>query len=109
MKTRNLTPALTLLAASFLCAGCVARFTTKQTDERTTDEWGNPSTTITTKATAWTWGDSKSALANFKATQTEKSQGASVGSLTQESSGTNTASTLRALDDLLRTAIGGAK
>ena len=84
------------------CTGCIARFTTTQQDERTTDPWGNPRTTITTKATAWTWGDSKSALANFKATQTEKSQGASVGSLTQESSATNFAANVGALTHLLQ-------
>jgi hypothetical protein len=89
---------IALLAVVALC-GC-ARFTTKQTDVRY--EEGKPSTTISTKATAWTFFESKSQLANFKASQTEKTQGASVGSLTQESSGTNTAATVAALAELLK-------
>lgn len=70
---------LTLLALTFV--GC-ARFTTTQTDV-------SPERTVTTKATAWTFGTSKSALANFKASQTDKTQGASVGGLHQESNGSN--------------------
>lgn len=89
--------------AIVLCAlamsGC-ARFSTTQTDTRNETE-----TTITTKASAWTFFDSKSALATWKATQSEKSQGASVGGLSQESSGTNAVNLIEAV---ARGAIKGA-
>jgi len=68
-----------------LC-GC-ARFYTTQTD--VSYEKGAPSRTITTRASSVTFFDSKSSLASFKATQTDKTQTASVGSLNQEASGTN--------------------
>lgn len=74
--------------------GC-ARFSTTQTD--LSHENGQPARKITTKAKAWTFGTSKSALANFKATQTDKTQGASVGTLTQESSGTNAVAVVNGL------------
>ncbi len=64
--------------------GC-ARFTTIQTDESYDIESPDqPIRKITTKAQANTLCASKSALANWKAQQTDKTQGASVGSLTQE-------------------------
>jgi hypothetical protein len=78
MKT--LIPALMLVC---LC-GC-ARFKTKQTD--ISYEAGNtnrPARAITTTVTAYTLWSSKSELARFKATQTDKSQSASVGSLNQQ-------------------------
>lgn len=80
---------ITMLAALSLC-GC-AQFRTTQTDTRYNEKTGEK-TTITTKASATTFFDSKSQLSSFKAAQTEKSQGASVGSLTQESSGSNAVS-----------------
>lgn len=85
---KNLT--ITLLALTLV--GC-ARFTTIQTDV-------SPERTITTRATAWTFGTSKSALTSFKASQTDKTQGASVGSLNQESSGTNFVNVLKELNSL---------
>jgi hypothetical protein len=81
---------------AFVLSGC-AHFTTKQTDLR-----NGETTTITTKVTGWTFFDSKSQLANFKASQTEKTQGASVGSLTQETNGTNVAATVTALAELMK-------
>lgn len=78
-------------------AGC-ARFSTTQKDIRY--ENGKKVGEITTKASGTTFGTSKSALANFKATQTEKSQGATVGGLNQESSGTNAVAFLEALAKL---------
>jgi len=75
-------------AALFLSPGC-ARFSTRQSD--TSYENGQPVRTITTRATSTTFFDSQSALAKFKAIQTDKSQSASVGSLNQEASGTNAA------------------
>lgn len=86
---------ISICAALALC-GC-ARFTTKQTEVRNDTE-----TTITTKATAWTFFDSKSQLSNFEAKQSAATQSAKVGSLTQESQGTNAAATVNALAELLK-------
>ncbi|MEI7733723.1 MAG: hypothetical protein WCO56_29430 [Verrucomicrobiota bacterium] len=61
-----------------LAAGC-ARFSTTQTD--TSYENGRPAREITTHATASTIFAGKSVLANWKASQTDKTQGASVGNL----------------------------
>lgn len=80
-------------------AGC-ARFHTKQTDQSFTED-GKPLRSITTRAASSTLFTSKSQLANFKAQQTDKTQSATVGSLTQESSGTNTVEALRAIDSIL--------
>lgn len=82
--------------------GC-ANFTTKQTDT-SYDDAGKPLRAITTKASATTFFDSKSSLASFKANQTDKTQSATVGSLTQETSGgTNVANTIDALARFLQT------
>lgn len=78
--------------------GC-STFTTDQVDRRY--ENGKVSTEIRTKAKSRTFFDSDSALANFEARQTEKSQGAKVGALNQASSGTNTVEALRAIDSIL--------
>lgn len=64
--------------------GC-ASFRTEQTDERQSDG----SSKITTITKARTFFDSRSALAQLKATQTDKTQSLGVGSLAQETSGTN--------------------
>lgn len=80
--------------------GC-ARFSTKQTDISTTNPYGEPERKITTKATSYTLFSSKSDLANFKATQTDKSQSASVGTLSQQG-GTNTAQVLSAIVQILQ-------
>lgn len=89
-----------ILIAAIAFAGC-ASFTTTQTDERTNEKTGEK-TKITTQAKARTFWDSRSSLANFKASQTEKTQGASVGSLSQESSGTNTVEALKHIDSILK-------
>lgn len=91
---------IVVVLLAFASVGC-ARFTTTQSD--TSYEKGLPVRTISTRATATTWFESKSALANFKASQTDKTQGASVGSLSQETNGTNAASTLREFRLLLET------
>lgn len=78
-------PLLTLTL--FLLSGC-ARFTTQQVERRYNSE-GKITTEITTTVGASTLFDADSKLTNFKATQTEKSQGASVGTLDSSSSGTN--------------------
>lgn len=76
------------LIIPFLIVGC-ARFRTVQTDVSIIDKHGTTSRTITTKATSTTFFDSKSSLASFRASQTDKSQNASVGALTQDAYGTN--------------------
>ena len=83
---------LVLVCLIPVLVGC-ARFVTIQTDV-------SPERTVTTKASAWTFGTSKSALANFKASQTDKTQGASVGSLAQESSGTNAVEFMKEVNTL---------
>ena len=69
------------IACVLLSAGC-ATYTTTQKDI-------SPERTIETTVSVRTFWDSQSALANSKATQTDKSQSASLGSLSQESSSTN--------------------
>lgn len=76
-------PILVLCAAS---SGC-ARFTTTQTD-LSYDPKGAPQRTITTKASATTFAASKTALAKWKASQTDRTQGASVGQLDQAADAT---------------------
>ena len=85
-------------AALLLSTGC-ARFTTTQTD--LSYDKGQPQREITTRAKAVTFWDSASALANFKASQTDKTQTAIVGSLNQQSTSTNLAGNARALVELL--------
>jgi hypothetical protein len=108
IKTGNIHPlqtqlakqfvAFSMLVIPFLPTGC-ARFKTVQTDM--SYENGTPIREITTKATSTTFFDSDSALASFKATQTDKTQSASVGSLNQQSSGSNTVVVLEAVERIL--------
>lgn len=88
---------LVLLAviAGFAATGC-ARFSTVQKEVRT-----DATVTITTTAKAWTFIQSESSLANWKATQSEGSQGAEVGSLQQSSDGTVVVDALRELNQFL--------
>lgn len=80
---------LALISSLLIVGGC-ARFSTNQVQLDTLDDAGKVLTRQTsTKATSTTFFDSKSALTSFKATQTDKSQSASVGSLSQEASGSN--------------------
>lgn len=85
---------IVLLLALALC-GC-ASFKTKQVDDSVSYEITKTSTNITTRkitseTKASTKIESKSALANFKSSQTDKTQTATVGSLNQEASGTTNA------------------
>lgn len=96
MKRNN----ILLIVAALAIAGC-ARFKTTQIDERKAPN--GESTTVTTIVSASTLWSAKSKLTDFKANQTEKSQGASVGSLAQESTGTNTVEFIRAFESLART------
>jgi predicted negative regulator of RcsB-dependent stress response len=72
--------ALTVVMSLTACA----HFSTTQTDASFTTN-GTPLRTLTTKAAATTFWASSSELAKFKATQSDKTQGASVGSLSQAS------------------------
>lgn len=89
---------VTAIICALALAGC-ARFKTTQIDERKAPD--GQVTKVSTIVSASTLFTSKSQLANFKASQTEKQQGASVGSLSQESSGTNAVRALEALDSIL--------
>lgn len=81
--------------------GC-ARFGTTQTDNSYDPETGKLIRSITTKAASHTFFESKSALAKWKASQTDKTQGAEVGGLSQDAGpGTNTA-------NLVNSAVGAA-
>ena len=86
---------ITIIAIALLSVGC-ARFNTTQKEVRTAD-----ATTITTRATAWTFIQSKSSLANWEATQSEGSQGAKVGQLDQESDGTVVVDAMKELNEFL--------
>lgn len=90
--------ALAALVLLILCQGC-ARFNTTQTD--LSYEPNGTKREITTRATAYTFVAGKSALSNWKASQTDKTQGASVGGLTQESDATET---LKAVAEILKAA-----
>ena len=84
------TPLIMLLGVSVALAfssGC-ARFITRQTDI-SYDSKGNKIRAVTTTAKATTLLEAKSQLSNFKASQTDKTQSATVGSLNQESVATN--------------------
>jgi len=94
MNRLNNTLALVLIVS---LTGC-ASFKTTQTEDR--DET-NGTVTIETRVSARTLFTSKSQLTSFSAVQTEGKQGASVGSLTQQSSGTNAVRALEALDSIL--------
>lgn len=105
MKATILLRTFLLLALS--AAGC-STFTTEQKDKsyaqitNGTTVASVPLREVSTTAKARTFWDSKSALANFKATQTDKSQNATVGSLNQEASSTNLTSQLDALARILQ-------
>ena len=84
--------------ALLLLVGC-AQFKTIQTDISTTykEDGTKIVREITTRAGSSTFFDSKSQLSNWKASQTDKTQTANVGSLNQEASGTNTVDLIRAI------------
>lgn len=94
---------LIALAAVVLLSGC-ARFRTVQTEERY-DANGELANRIKTKAGSISFWANKSSLTNWKAEQSENTQAAEVGTITQESEaiGTNTVEALKALKDLAET------
>lgn len=75
-----------MLCSMLAITGC-SSFSTTQTD--VSYDKGLPLRSVTTKAKARTFFDAKSALTNFKASQTDKTQSAFVGGLNQEATGTN--------------------
>jgi len=81
---------IAVIAVTACLVGC-ARFGTVQKDIRY--ENGQIAGEITTKASAYTLFSAKSDLARWKATQSEKSQGAEVGNLSQQG-GTNAVAVL---------------
>ncbi len=90
---------ITTAAALALATGC-ARFATTQTDTSYVN--GDTSREVTTHAAAYTFFAGRSALASWKASQTDKTQGASVGNLSVESNaGTN-------LNAIVETVVGAA-
>ena len=82
--------------------GC-STFSTTQIDERINEKTGEK-TKVTTRASARTFWDSKSNLAKWKAQQSEGEQGAEVGGLGLESSGTNVIGVLKGVADILNAA-----
>lgn len=102
MRT-NLQMKIPSLLCLLLLSGCMARFSTQQVDERTNAQTGEK-TKITTRASAWTLNTAKSDLAKWKATQTERSQGAEVGGLKQESGGTNAVALIKAIGEVVEKA-----
>ncbi len=86
---------LLTISIALLLVGC-SRFTTRQTDITYKEGNPKPEREITTRASAWTFFSGKSQLTSFKANQTDKSQGATVGSLVQEGGQTNQASDIAA-------------
>jgi hypothetical protein len=87
-------PTVLLALCLFLFTGC-ATYTTVQRDV-------SPERTIETRVSVSTFWDSGSNLANSKATQTDKSQSASLGSLAQESSSTNVLAELQQVALILK-------
>jgi hypothetical protein len=83
-----------------LAAGC-AGFSTTQTDI-SYETNGAPMRKIITKAGGHTFFSARSSLASWKAAQSDKTQGASVGGLSNEASGsgTNLLSVIQALEKL---------
>lgn len=88
-----------IIGAIALC-GC-ARFGTTQTDNSYGPD-GKIQRSITTHASTYTFFDSNSKLSSFKASQTDKTQSASVGSIEQGSSGTNFVQSLKEVKEIIQ-------
>lgn len=85
-----------------LLAGC-AHFNTTQKDISFNDA-GKPQREITTQADATTFLAGKETLSKWKASQTDKSQTASVGELNMESNSTNLVQMLTLMLQILNSA-----
>jgi len=86
-----------LLTIPILVLASCARFSTTQHDYSYSGTNSLPVRKITTKVTATTFLDASSDLSKFKASQTDKTQGASVGGLNQSSTSTNIAAIMGAM------------
>jgi len=89
------------VALAALTTGC-ARFSTNQIERRYDPDSGKLTAEISTRASSGTFFESKSTLAKWKAVQSEKSQSAEVGGLSQESSGTNVVNALTGIAEILK-------
>lgn len=85
------------------CTSC-AHFSTKQTDISFDSDGSRR--TITTEASATTFWSSSSELSKFRATQTDKTQSASVGSLSQQ--GNEPTNTLSIIEAIVTSAVRAA-
>lgn len=83
-------PKIGLMIIPFLVMFGCARFSTKQSDV-SYNTTGKPVRAVTTKAVAWTFFEGKSKLASWEANQTDKTQRATVGGMSQEVTATNLA------------------
>ena len=90
---------LIISSAALLLMGC-AHFQTTQTDS--SYEKGLPVRSVTTRASAFTFFDASSQLSKFKATQSDKTQSASVGSLAEGSSGSNAVAIVQGLAEIAK-------
>ena len=96
---------LIVLTTCTLLCGC-ARFGTNQVQYDTFNTNGEiVSRRTETTASSFTFFDSKSALATFKASQSDKTQSATVGGLTQEASGSNA---VNMVDAVVQAAVSAA-
>lgn len=91
---------LAVMVAALAFVGC-ARFATTQTDISKENTDGTTTRTITTKAASYTFFSSDSSLAKWKASQTDKTQGAEVGGLAQHADATN-------INEIIGTVVGAA-
>jgi hypothetical protein len=100
---------------AILCAAVLAGFTTGcatfTTDQKDisyeaitngTRVASVPIREIRTRSTARAFWDAKSALASFKASQTDKTQGMTLGGLAMESSGTNAVQVLKEIKEIVQ-------
>lgn len=85
---QNTSMKILLLLPLAAIVGC-ASFTTTQTDVSYEKDSKSPTRTITTRVKVATFFDSSSQLAQSKATQTDKTQSASLGSLNQTATSSN--------------------
>jgi hypothetical protein len=98
VKLRSSTPVLALAAALMMLPGC-ARFSSVQEQTKL------DGTTFRQKQTVTTFFDGKSDIAKLRASSTDKTTGLSVGSISEESSGTNA---VDLVDRVVGAAVGAA-
>lgn len=92
---------LLFLFLILISSGC-ARFGTYQVDNSYDKDTGKLVRSLRTRVGAQTFWDAKSELSKFSAAQTDKNQGAKVGSLNNSSTGTNALIVLDKLVELTK-------